>query len=435
MAGVMSQLIDGSYLDTETGERLQAPTRNVTIARDLSGMETTLVEGVGLDGKLAVVCDYNTHDALGERVIEALSAQKNVKTVNFGDSPHADMATAKSVIAETSDCDGIVAVGSGTINDLCKYAAAQQEKPYAVFATAPSMNGYTSVNAAITVDGLKKTLSARGAVGVFMDAEVLAKSPGRLIMSGFGDSICRSTAQTDWYLSHKLFGTPYRSTPYDILKDDEKDLFADPEAIRRRDPDAIMKLSRVLTLSGFGMTICGGSAPASQGEHMISHFMDMLPSAGWPGAYHGEQIAVTTITSAGIQETLLNGKVPELCASETTRENVDATFGTNLGGLCWAEYDPKRVTAQNLDEINHKLTLIWGDLQRDLAQIHVKSATIRETLAAAGAPTKPAAIGLSNEYYDTATEFARTIRNRFCFLDIACDSSGPGILEIARQSL
>ena len=33
-------------------------------------------------------------------------------------------------------------------------------KPYAVFATAPSMNGYTSANAAITVDGHKQTLPA-----------------------------------------------------------------------------------------------------------------------------------------------------------------------------------------------------------------------------------------------------------------------------------
>ena len=56
--------------------------------------------------------------------------------------------------------DALVAVGSGTINDLCKYAAAKDGKPYAVFATAPSMNGYTSKNAAITVDGHKKSLPA-----------------------------------------------------------------------------------------------------------------------------------------------------------------------------------------------------------------------------------------------------------------------------------
>ena len=62
--------------------------------------------------------------------------------------------------ARARSADALVAVGSGTINDLCKYAAAKDGKPYVVFATAPSMNGYTSMNAAITVDGHKKTLPA-----------------------------------------------------------------------------------------------------------------------------------------------------------------------------------------------------------------------------------------------------------------------------------
>ena len=35
-------------------------------------------------------------------------------------------------------------------------------------------------------------------------------------------------------------------------------------------------LARTLVLSGIGMTICGGSYPASQGEHLISHYIDML---------------------------------------------------------------------------------------------------------------------------------------------------------------
>ena len=53
-----------------------------------------------------------------------------------------------------------IAVGSGTINDLAKFSAAQQGKRCAVFATAPSMNGYTSVNVAITMGGHKKSLPA-----------------------------------------------------------------------------------------------------------------------------------------------------------------------------------------------------------------------------------------------------------------------------------
>ena len=105
----------------------------------------------------------------------------------------------------------LIAVGSGTINDLCKYASALDGKPYAVFATAPSMNGYTSVNAAITVEGHKKSLPAQAAAGVFFDLEVLAAAPVRLIRAGLGDSVCRCTAQADWLLAHLLLGRPYRA--------------------------------------------------------------------------------------------------------------------------------------------------------------------------------------------------------------------------------
>ena len=70
----------------------------------------------------------------------------------------------------TAPADALIAVGSGTINDLCKYASALDRKPYVVFGTAPSMNGYTSVNAAITVGGLKKSLTAQAPAGAFLDS-------------------------------------------------------------------------------------------------------------------------------------------------------------------------------------------------------------------------------------------------------------------------
>src|SRR5437868_1248789 len=85
--------------------------------------------------------------------------------------------------------------------------------PMPVFPTAPSMNGYTSVNVAITVNGHKKSLPARAPDGIFVDLKVLASAPKQLIRAGFGDAICRSTAQADWYLAHRLLDQPYRRTP------------------------------------------------------------------------------------------------------------------------------------------------------------------------------------------------------------------------------
>src|SRR5262249_17771111 len=151
-----------------------------------------LVTALGLGRKLAVVSDPATHEVLGARVERALAASHTIVPVALEALPHPDLETVAAVRRASSAADAIVAVGSGTINDLCKFAAAKDEKPYVVFATAPSMNGYASMNAAITVDGHKQTLPATTPLGVFMDLEVLAAAPKRMIRAGLGDSLCRS---------------------------------------------------------------------------------------------------------------------------------------------------------------------------------------------------------------------------------------------------
>ena len=88
------------------------------------------------------------------------------------------------------------------------------------------MNGYTSVNAAITVNGHKRSLAAVSPEGVFVDLEVLARAPRRLIQAGFGDAICRSTAQADWLLAGRLLGQPYRTVSFSFTADLESQMRA-----------------------------------------------------------------------------------------------------------------------------------------------------------------------------------------------------------------
>jgi glycerol-1-phosphate dehydrogenase [NAD(P)+] len=204
----IAKLIKGEYPDPDNGGCFTVPTRSVVIEKSLLGMEAQLVDRLGMGKNLAVVSDAHTFAALGHRIETALSSIARVQPVRLGAQPHPDMQTVETIRRQTTPADGLVAVGSGTINDLCKYASACDGKPYVVFGTAPSMNGYTSVNASITVHSFKKTLPANGALGVFLDLEVLSHAPLRMIRSGLGDSVCRSTAQADWLLAHLLLGKP-----------------------------------------------------------------------------------------------------------------------------------------------------------------------------------------------------------------------------------
>jgi glycerol-1-phosphate dehydrogenase [NAD(P)+] len=418
----LERLLAGRFPDPDGGPPLAVPKCQVVIAETLAGDEAELVAGLGFGPRLALVSDENTRSVLGERVLRSLGGIARVTDIRLPGRPHADAETVEAIRRESADCDALIAVGAGTINDLCKYSAARDGKPYAVFATAPSMNGYTSVNAAITVEGHKKSLPATAARGVFMDLTVLSQAPPRMIRAGLGDSLCRPTAQADWLLAHLLLGRDYREAPFALLAEAEAELFAQPAALMGGDLTAMRFLTETLVLSGFGMSICGGSYPASQGEHLISHYVEMLAPPEWPAAFHGEQIGVTTLSMARLQERLLGGDPPRLEPSAPNESSITAHFGAELGAACWTEFQGKRLDGERVEALNARLRDGWDEIRARLRAIVIPAARLEAILQAAGAPTTPEELGWPRGFYLEALRHAREIRNRYTFLDLAADS-------------
>lgn len=419
----IARLLAGRYPDPETGELLGAAARSVVIDDSLDGREAELVAALALGHHLAVVADADTYAALGRRVERALASRFAVQRVVLERAPHADTAT----IARLGACldartEAIVAVGSGTINDLCKMAALARGCPQVVFATAPSMNGYTSLSASVTEDGLKRSVRAATPVGAFFDLGVMAAAPIRLIRAGLGDSVCRPTAQADWLLAHLLLDRPYREAPFAMLAGDEAALFAQARALVAGDLGAMRLLVRTLVLSGFGMTISGGSYPASQGEHLLSHYVDLMMPPDVPVALHGEQIGVCALAMARLQDRILaQGLPPVVRATALDRDDVVRHFGPERGEACWQELAPKRLDRQRADEVNARLAAGWDALRARIQAVTLGSARMTSVLAAAGAPIAPADLGWPQPLFDDALVHAREIRNRYTFLDFAAD--------------
>jgi glycerol-1-phosphate dehydrogenase [NAD(P)+] len=418
---LMERLLEGRLADPDGAGMLAVPTRKVVIAADLAGRATALLADLGLGPRLAVVSDSQTRAVLGERVVAGLGSA-NISELVLGEMPKPDGNTVARVRAATADADALVAIGSGTINDLCKYAAFLDRKPYAVFGTAPSMNGYTSVSAAITEHGHKKSLPAAAPVGVFLDLAVLAAAPPRMIRSGLGDSICRPTAQADWLLAHLLLDQSYRRAPFLLLEADEAALLAKAAALLAGDTGATELLARTLVLSGFGMTICGGSYPASQGEHLISHYIDMLGDPAWPPSFHGEHIAVTALTMARLQEAMVAGEAPVLSPTRLDEAALIRHFGSELGASCWAAFAKKAMDGPRTAALNAKLKREWPEIRTALRQVMRSSAEMEAALKAAGAPTRAADIHIPESFYRQAVLHAREIRDRYTFLDLAAES-------------
>jgi len=413
-------LVAGKYPDPATGELLGCEARAVAIEESLAGQELDLVAGLGLGSRFAVIGDVDTYAALGERVASALASRFTVQRIVLPSHPHCDVATIDQIGAGLDPVDAVIAIGSGTINDLSKMVALARDVPQLVFGTAPSMNGYTSVSASVTERGFKRSVRARTPLGVFLDLGVLAAAPKRLIRAGLGDSVCRPTAQTDWLMSHLLLDTPYSTVPFVLLADDEPRLFGDAAALvsDTRDTGAMRALARTLVLSGFGMTLAGGSHPASQGEHLISHYLEMMKPAHLAEAHHGEQIGVAAIVMAAIQQRVIDRDAPLPLAPETlTRDDVIAHFGPALGETCWRELSAKALDAARADAINARVAASWPAIRARLAATAATPAHIQSILASAGAPTSPADLHYPDALFATAVAHAREIRDRFTFLD------------------
>lgn len=390
---------------------VSVPVKSVLIDVGLAACVADLIKESGLSGAALVVSDVNTNEVLAGKITASLGANSLV----LENGVKADISNVEKIKEAAGSVDYIVAVGSGTINDLCKYASFLIGKPYVVLGTAPSMNGYGSANASITVAGHKKTLKAHLPSGIFLDLDVLAKAPVRLIRSGLGDSVCRSTAQADWLLSHLLLDTYYNEVPFELLKPFEEELFTNSAALVNGDVAAMRLLASTLVLSGFGMYIAGGSYPASQGEHMIAHTMEMAYGDSLPHSYHGEQIAVTTLEMAKIQEEMCqvsglrfqNSIFPDTCNLQPDTLNE-----------CQQEYAAKQFSPEKLDEINHRLAKSWGDIAQKILEITIPYNTIYNALKSAGCPLEAKDIGWQTEEYKKAVNFAKYTRDRFTFLDL-----------------
>jgi glycerol-1-phosphate dehydrogenase [NAD(P)+] len=415
---LMERLMAGRLPDPDGPGTLAVPTRKVVIAPSLAGQEAALLADLDLGSRLVVVSDPTTRAVLGRRVAAVLDASELVLDV----VPRADAETVDRIRSATADADALIAVGSGTINDLSKYAAFLDHKPYAVFGTAPSMNGYTSVNAAITEHGHKKSLPAAAPQGVFLDLAILAAAPPRMIRAGLGDSLCRPTAQADWLLAHLLLGQPYRRAPFLLLEVDEAALLAEAGPLLAGDTAAMEHLARTLILSGFGMTICGGSYPASQGEHLISHYIEMLGDPDWPISLHGEHIAVTTLTMARLQEAMIAGEVPRLMPTRPDEAALERHFGAELGASCWAAFFRKAMDGPRTAVLNAKLRAEWPAIRAELRAVMRSPRELEAALRAAGAPRGAGDIGIPEPFYRQAVRHAREIRDRYTFLDLAADS-------------
>ncbi len=420
--GVLRELVDGDWRDA-SGAPLRIPIRAIEVRETLDGAEGELVRKLHGNGKICVVCDSTTEAILGARVTSNIGGDCGTLILR---NPKSTVDTAERLRGQTRHADALVAVGSGTVSDLVKYASFLAGKSYSVFPTSP-MNAYTTGTASLTDTGIKRSLPAHNARGVFVDLQILAGCPQRLINSALSDVVCRTTAQVDWLLSRAFHGTPYSDVPYQLLAYDEESLFANAHRLRERDLDVMASLVRTCALNGLGSAVVGTTHPGSMAEHMVSHYLDMFAGDAHPGTLHGEQVGVATLSICRLQNRILRADAPPVIRFANLDEAFFARrFGRDNAAEYAACYAAKALDARAAEKWNTHLAAHWDDFTAPMRAVMLSAEEVAAPLTAAGAPMSPQDLGFDAAFYAEAIRGARFIRDRFTILDLADDS---GLLD------
>lgn len=424
----IADIVRGKWTDPATGRPAKVPFESIVLAETLDGGEADMVAPLKLGRHLAVVSDTNTVDAMGRRVAKHLRPLGLIDEIIVPSDIGCDEPTVAMIQQKTRHADAIVAVGSGSLTDACKFATFKDGRKYACFGTAASMNGYAASTASVTLaNGYKTSLPAHAPRGIFIDLAVSAAAPGWLSAAGLGDSLCRPTAQIDWWASHRLFDTFYSDTPYRLIAADEPDMIRTAPGLARHDLQSNGHLHRVLTLCGLGVCFTGVSHHGSMGEHQVSHWIDMFAGDAHPGTTHGQQVGVASLAIARLQCELLALDVPpRIKPTRISEAAFVARYGDDIGRMCYAEAKKKAFDAAGADAFNAKLAGLWPELRAELKAFVMDPSDMRKVLASAGGPVSASELGLPRDVWRSAMKHARDVRNRWSFLDLADDA---GLLD------
>lgn len=259
-----------------------------------------------------LVADENTYKAAGQQTMAAL-AGKTLRSVIFSGAtiliPNEEAVV--EVEKKLEGIDVIVGIGSGVIQDLCKYVSFNSGIPYYIVATAPSMDGYASSGAAMIMGGMKVTYSAKVPDAILADPVVLKDAPFPMIQAGYGDIVGKYSALNDWKLSHAVKDEYFCQYIYDLTFDMLKKTLELADGLVQRDEESVKVLMEALVGVGIAMSFAGNSRPASGSEHHLSHYFEITGIVtDTEYLTHGIDVAYSTVKTAEIREALLNRQWP-----------------------------------------------------------------------------------------------------------------------------
>ena len=381
--------------------------------------------------RFTLVADENTYAALGQRLENALTQGGfAVKTIVLtGREVIPDEHYVVQVLLE-APIDGrpYLAVGSGTLTDIVRFASHRTRTGFISVPTAASVDGFTSIGAPMVIGRWKQTVQTQPPLAVFADEMTLRAAPRLMIASGFGDMMGKYTSLADWELGAILWDEPYDEAIDQRARRALNRCMVNAEQIRRAGEAGICSQMEGLIETGLCMVEAGNSRQAGGSEHHLSHYWEMtLLKEGRPAILHGAKVGVATtlvarryekirhMTRDEVSVRLAATPLPDREREIALLQNV---FGAVAGQSILEQAPFLDMTAESFGQLKAKIVERWQDIQAIAATVPAP-ADLVELLRTVGGPADTRALGLNENEVAMAEKYAHYLRNRFTVMKLA----------------
>lgn len=382
---------------------------------------------------LYIACDEITYGIAGEKVMQIL-ADNGIKAkahIFKGKRFVPDeKALGDLMIDADRDCDLVVAVGTGSINDMCRFFSYQMGIPYAIVATAAPMDGFASSGAALIVNSVKTTIPAQTPLFIIGDTDTLCNAPLRMVTAGLGDLLGKFTCLTDWRISKVVNQEYYCDTIVNLVTDCINNVLSNAGNVASRDPKVIGDIMEGLVLTGVAMSFIGNSRPAAGCEHHMCHFWETLElQEGRIPAMHGTKVAVGTVMILKMTE-FLREQRPDFDAARAKakeydqaawEETITKVYGASASSIIDLERKSKKNAVEGRLARIDAMEANWDEIVKIMDDNMPTAAHMIDILKSLNAPYLPSQLDYDDERLYNALMYAKETRARYSMLTMIAD--------------
>lgn len=433
----LEQLIRPEGIPCSCGRVHRADMRYLKAGPGAVSSVAEAVKAVGGKNPL-VVCGPNGLKAAGERVCGileengipyVLSVIPSADGENIEPSEFAVGSVALNLSLH-KECDLLIAVGSGVVNDTCRLVSNLAKLPYIIVGTAPSMDGYASSNSCMEINNIKLTLFEHMPAAVVCDTEIMVQAPMRMLWAGLGDMFAKYSALCEWRIAEIANGEERCPQIAELMKRSLRKIVAGAGSISARSMEAVDSITEGLILSGLCIAFIGSSRPASGQEHYFSHCWEMMSIArGEKADLHGIQVGIGTLLTLKLygylrtlRPTMEHARsVAEAFDRNAWADNIRRVFGSTADGIISAAEATGRNDPVKRLERAERIISRWDEILKIMDEELPEYDRIEALMKNAGMPMAPSDIGYS--VTDTVDAFvcSRDVRDKYLLSSMLFD--------------